>query len=210
MIRVLVVDDHPILRSGLVGLLSDEADMDMVGQAADGNEAVVTARATRPDVIVMDLRLPGLSGAVATRRILAEAAEEDWTPRVLVLTTYEDDDTITEAIEAGASGYLLKSALPDEIISAVRATAQGRSVLAPSVAAAMVRKMRDAATEAALSPRELEVLSLVADGLSNAEIGQELWVEPSTVKTHLEHIYAKLGVAGRIKAVQRARERNLI
>jgi DNA-binding NarL/FixJ family response regulator len=221
MIRVLVVDDHPILRDGLVGLLGDEAGIEVVGEAADGAEAVRLAAASRPDVIVMDLRLPGMGGPDATRRILAAArasgeageaggAGDGWTPRVLVLTTYEDDNTITEAIEAGASGYLLKSALPDEIIAAIRATAEGRSVLAPSVAAAMVRRMRAASSDSALSPREEEVLGLVAEGLSNAEIAQRLWVEASTVKTHLERVYAKLGVTGRVKAVARARELGLL
>ncbi|MDR1808082.1 MAG: response regulator transcription factor, partial [Propionibacteriaceae bacterium] len=228
MIRVLVVDDHPILRDGLTGLLNDEDGIQVVGQAADGHTAVRLARELRPHVIVMDLRLPGIGGPEATRRILTQAGASaageasgatsasgptgatgaaganglgGWSPRVLVLTTFEDDNTITEAIEAGASGYLLKSALPEEIVAAIRATAEGRSVLAPSVATAMVRRLRAAAGESNLTAREADVLRLVADGLSNAEVARTLWVEPSTVKTHLEHIYAKLGVTGRVRAV---------
>jgi len=206
MITVLLVDDHPILRQGLSGILSLEDDIAVIGEAADGEAAVSAALQLRPDVIIMDLRLPGLSGSVAIQRVLARAEGVDWTPRVIVLTTFEDDDSITDAIEAGATGYLLKSATPDEVVAAVRATSEGHSVLAPSVAAALVRKMREGTAGRLLSHREIEVLEQMADGLSNAEIAERLFLEPSTIKTHVEHIYTKLGVSRRIQAIAKARE----
>ena len=212
MINILLVDDHPILRQGLTGLLSLEDDMCVVGEAVDGPSGVEAALRLHPDLIIMDLRLPGMSGAEAIQQILARAANEanEWHPYVIVLTSFEDDDSITEAIEAGATGYMLKSAPPDEIVAAIRTTSQGRSVLAPSVAAALVRQMQRASVNRSLSPREAEVLTLVARGLSNTEIAETLFVEPSTVKTHIEHIFAKLGVARRVQAIAKAHEMGLV
>jgi len=216
VITVLLVDDHPILRQGLAGILSMEDDIEVVGEAVNGEAAVAVAPTLRPDVIIMDLRLPGIPGSIAIQQILtqadessAQSAETDWYPRVIVLTTYEDDDSITDAIEAGATGYLLKSATPDEIVAAIRATNDGHSMLAPSVAAALVRKMRAGDTGRLLSPRETEVMKLLVEGLSNVEIAAQLSLEASTVKTHVEHIYAKLGVSRRVQAIARARELGL-
>ena len=214
MITVLVVDDHPIFRQGLAGILSMEDDIRVVGEAVDGESAVALAPQLRPDVIVMDLRLPGISGSVAIQQILAQAADAGaesagWRPHVIVLTTFEDDNSITDAIEAGATGYLLKSAMSDEIVAAIRATNEGHSMLAPSVAAALVRKMRVATVVPRLSRREMDVVKLLTQGLSNAEIAAQLYLEASTVKTHVEHIYTKLGVSRRFQAIAKARELGL-
>jgi len=212
MISVLLVDDHPILRQGVAGLLSLEPDITVVGQASDGESAIQAAVRLRPDVVIMDLRLPGMSGAGATEEILAmaRAIGDGWAPHVIVLTTFEDDDSITEAIESGATGYLLKSATPDEITAAIRATNEGRSILAPPVAAALVRKVRTGVATRVLSNREAEVLSLLGEELSNAEIAERLFLEPSTVKTHIEHIYAKLGISRRTQAIAKAKEMGLV
>jgi len=212
MISVLLVDDHPILRQGLAGLLSTERDIDVIGQASDGASAVEMALRLRPDVVIMDLRLPGVSGAVATEEILAMARilGDGWMPHIVVLTTFEDDDSITEAIEAGATGYLLKSATPEELTAAIRATSEGRAILAPPVAEALVRRVRTGATARVLSNRETEVLRLLGEELSNAEIAERLVLEPSTVKTHIEHIYAKLGISRRTQAIAKAKEMGLV
>ncbi|WP_243231846.1 response regulator transcription factor [Microbacterium sp. CIAB417] len=207
MIRVLVADDHPIVRSGIVGLLAMDDGLDVVGQASDGAEAVELATTLRPDVVLMDLRMPGLTGAEATARI-AEAAPE---VRVLVLTTYESDDDILGAIEAGASGYLLKAAPQEEIVAGIRAVAEGHTVLAPSIAATLVSRMRqDAAVKPQLSPREIQVLRLVAAGRSNPEIACELFIGEATVKTHLLHVFEKLGVSDRTRAVTLALELGIL
>ncbi len=167
MIRVVVADDHPIVRAGIVALLQDADDVRVVGQASDGDEAVATVLAERPDVVLMDLRMPGCNGDEATARILAREPGI----RVLILTTYESDDQILAAIEAGASGYLLKAAPESEILAGLRATARGETALAPSAAAALVRRTTaKAPVGPALSPRELEVLQLVAQGNSNPAI----------------------------------------
>jgi len=210
MTSVFIADDHPVLRQGLVGLLGMEDDLTVVGEAEDGQTAITEALRLRPDVIIMDLRMPLATGPEAIEAILARADESGWNPRILVLTTYEDDDSITAAIEAGATGYLLKSASPDEITAAVRATGEGRAVLAPSVATALVRQVKTHTPQRALSPREIEVVSLMAEGLSNAEIAVRLVVEPSTVKTHVEHIFGKLGVNRRTQAIGKAREAGLL
>jgi len=209
MITVMLVDDHPILRQGLAGLLSLEDDIQVVGEATDGTSAVALAPQVRPDVVIMDLRLPGMSGSAATRQILAAAAGTGWRPHIIVLTTFEDDHSITDAIEAGATGYLLKSARPDEIVTAIRATSEGHSILAPSVGAALARRMRAGTMGRLLSAREAEVLKLLTQGLSNAEIAERLYLEPSTVKTHIEHIYTKLDVSRRTQAVAKARQLGL-
>jgi len=203
MIRVIVADDHPIVRSGIVGLLALDPGLDVVGEASDGEEAVDLAARTRPDVVLMDLRMPGTSGIEATAQITA--AQPD--VRVLVLTTYETDDDILGAIEAGASGYLLKAAPQEEIVAGIRAVSEGHTVLAPAIAATLVTRMRgDRPERPPLSPRELEVLRLVAAGRSNPEIARDLFIGEATVKTHLIHVFEKLEVSDRTRAVTLALE----
>jgi DNA-binding NarL/FixJ family response regulator len=204
MIRVLVCDDHPIVRSGIVALLQTAEDVEVVGEAATGLEAVDLALALGPDVVLMDLRMPDLDGDEATARILAARPEI----RVLILTTYETDDSILTAIEAGASGYLLKAAPQEEILAGVRAVARGEVALAPRIAALLVQRVKTPAV--ALSPRETQVLRLVAAGRSNPAIAAELFVGEATVKTHLLHVFEKLGVNDRTRAVTRAMELGLL
>jgi len=211
MITVYIVDDHPILRKGLAGLLSVEEDIEVVGSADNGEDAITDVMDLHPDVILMDLRLPGMSGSEATEQILRQGADHpEWTPRIVILTTYEDDNSITTAIEAGATGYLLKSATPDEIITAVREISAGRTVLAPSVASALVHHIKEDALAHSLSPRENDVLVLLAQGMSNTEIASTLYVETSTVKTHIEHIFTKLGISRRTQAIARAHDMGLV
>lgn len=207
MIRVLVADDHPIVRAGIVGLLSLVGELEIVGEASDGEEAVALAADLRPDVVLMDLRMPRLSGAEATARITAESPDV----RVLVLTTYESDDDILGAIEAGASGYLLKAAPQEEIVAGIRSVAEGHTVLAPSIAAVLVTRVRaDKPARPAVTPRELEVLRLVAAGRSNPEIARALFIGEATVKTHLLHVFEKLEVSDRTRAVTLALEIGLL
>jgi DNA-binding NarL/FixJ family response regulator len=208
MIRVLIVDDHPIVRTGLVGLVDAADDLEVVGTAATGEEALAAASTLRPDVVLMDLRMPGMDGDEATARLLADVPGT----RVVILTTYETDDAILSAIGAGASGYLLKAAPQEEILAGVRAVAAGETVLAPSIAAKLVRRVRGEAsvTQATLSPRELEVLRLVAAGRSNPDIARELHIGEATVKTHLGHVFEKLDVNDRTRAVTRAMELRLL
>ena len=212
MVTVFLVDDHPIVRQGLVGMLSLEEDIAVVGQAADGASAVPAALRLRPDVVVMDLRLPGQPGPVVIERLVeaGEAADPPWVPHILVLTTYADDGSVTAAIAAGALGYLLKSATPEEVTTAIRATGSGRSVLSPVVADTLVRQVRVGSGANALTAREREVLSQVVAGLTNSEIASALYVESSTVKTHLEHIFTKLGVTRRSQAIAKAHELDLV
>ncbi len=195
MIRVLLVDDHPVVRAGLVGILAGEPDLEVVGEAASAAEAVAAARATRPDVVLMDLRMPGGDGVCATTEVLRVVPAT----RVLVLTTYENDGDILRAIEAGATGYLLKDAARSELLNAIRAAARGETVLAPTVATRLVDRLRRPTAD--LSAREVEVLRLVAKGLSNADIGRELSISEATVKTHLLRTFNKLGVSDRTAAV---------
>lgn len=207
MIRILVADDHPIVRAGLVGLLQAEDDIDVVGTATTGVEAVEQALAQRPDIVLMDLRMPELDGTAATAEIRAVAPEV----KVVILTTYESDDAILSGVEAGASGYLLKAAPEQELLAGVRAVAAGEVALAPRVAAMLVNRVSKPTTPTvALSPRELDVLRLVADGLSNRAIGERLFVGESTVKTHLLHVFTKLEVSDRTRAVTRAMELGLL
>ena len=209
MIRVLVADDHPIVRSGIVGILADADDLEVVGEAADGAEAVAQARRLRPDVVLMDLRMPVLDGVAATEQIVAAGLA-----RVLVLTTYESDEQILAAIGAGAAGYLLKASPATEILAGVRAVAEGESALSPSVATRLVRHVRTGPPEAPaaplLTPRELDGLRLVATGLTNAEIGRALYIGEATVKSHLLKVFSKLEVTDRTRAVIRAMEQGLI
>jgi DNA-binding NarL/FixJ family response regulator len=207
VIRVLVADDHPIVRSGLAGLLDGEDDMTIVGEAADGAQAVARATALRPDVVLMDLRMPGLDGVGATQQITATLPDT----RVLVLTTYDTDDDIVRAVEAGATGYLLKDTPQPVLVAAVRSAARGETVLAPPIAAKLVSHLRAAPSPAnLLTPREVEVLRAVARGLSNAEIGRALFIGEATVKTHLLRSFAKLGVDDRTRAVTAAMERGIL
>ena len=204
-VRLVVVDDHPVVRAGIVGLLAGEPDLEIVGEAADGAQAVELVARVVPDVVLMDLRMPVMDGATATGQILAT------TPgvRVVVLTTYESDADILRAVEAGATGYLLKDAPQQDLVEAVRAAARGETVLAPSVARRLVSQLRDGGGER-LTARELEVLAAVARGSSNAQVGAELFIAEATVKTHLLRIFAKLGVDDRTRAVTLAYERGIL
>lgn len=197
-LRLLVADDHPVVRQGLRALLSAEDDLEVVGEAASGSEALRLARSLHPDVVLIDLRMPELDGTRATEAITRELPEV----RVLILTTYDTDADILRAVEAGATGYLLKDAAPEQLAGAVRAAARGETVLAAPVAAKLVTRMRSGGPE--LTMREVEVLALVARGLSNAEIGRELFIGEATVKTHLLRVFGKLGVTDRTAAVTTA------
>ena len=205
MIRILVADDHPIVRGGIVALVDATDDMEVVGQAATGLEAVDLALSVKPDLVLMDLRMPGIDGDEATARILAASPGI----RIVVLTTYETDASILTAIEAGASGYLLKAAPQEEILAGIRSVARGDVALAPSIAALLVSRMK-AGPAITLSPRETEVLALVAQGLSNPEIGRRLFLGEATVKTHLLHVFEKLEVSDRTRAVTKAMELGLL
>jgi DNA-binding NarL/FixJ family response regulator len=198
-IRLLIADDHPVVRDGLNGMFADDPDFVVVGEAADGSQAIRLADAVRPHVILMDLRMPGMDGVTA----IAELARRGNPARVLVLTTYDTDSYVLPAIEAGATGYLLKDAPRDELLRAVRAAAIGQSVLAPSVATLLMSRVREPEPEL-LSQRELEVLELVATGATNREMATRLFISEATVKSHLLHIYAKLAVADRAAAVAEA------
>jgi DNA-binding NarL/FixJ family response regulator len=203
-IRLLVVDDHPVVRAGIVGLLAGEPDLEVVGEAGDGAEACDLAGVLRPDVVLMDLRMPVLDGVQATERLLAAAPAM----RVIILTTYETDTDILRAVEAGATGYLLKDTPRDDLVAAVRGVAAGETVLSPSVARRLVSGVRNAGER--LTARELEVLAAVARGRNNAQIGAELYIAEATVKTHLLRIFTKLGVDDRTHAVTIALERGLL
>ncbi len=205
MIRVVVVDDHPVVRGGLVGWLDAQPDLAVVAEAGDGAEALAMVAATTPDVVLMDLRMPGMDGVTATGRLAAAHPGV----RVLVLTTYDTDADIVRAVEAGAAGYLLKDVPLPQLADAVRAAARGETVLAPPVAARLVSRLRAPAVDAP-TVRELEVLRGVARGLTNAEIGRELFIGEATVKTHLLRVFAKLGVDDRTRAVLVAVERGLL
>ncbi|QDW64563.1 response regulator transcription factor [Oerskovia sp. KBS0722] len=208
MVRVLVVDDHPVVRSGLVGMLTAEPDLVVVGEAGDGREGVALARELGPDVVLMDLRMPVLDGVGATTEILASPAPGARRPRVVVLTTYETDTDILRAVEAGATGYLLKDTPRDVLVAGIRAAARGETVLAPTVATRLVTTVRGAGER--LTAREAQVLALVARGLSNPAIGRELFISEATVKTHLLRAFAKLGVDDRTRAVTVAIERGIL
>ncbi|MCT9006174.1 response regulator [Streptomyces sp. NPDC054766] len=204
-VRLLLADDHPVVRAGLRAVLSAEPDFEIVAEVPTAEAAVERAGAGGVDVVLMDLQFgAGMHGAEATAAITARPGA----PRVLVLTTYDTDADILAAVEAGASGYLLKDAPPEELSAAVRTAASGHSALAPKVADRLMDRMRTPA--AALSRRELEVLELVKDGLSNQQISKKLFLSQATVKSHLVHIYAKLGVDSRTSAVAAATERGVI
>jgi DNA-binding NarL/FixJ family response regulator len=200
-IRLLVVDDHPVVRAGMAAVLSEEPDFDVVGQAQHGAEALALVPVLTPDLVLMDLRMPVLDGVAATRAIRALPKA----PEVFVLTTYDTDADIVTAVEAGARGYLLKDARPRDLADAIRRAVAGETVLAPAVAARLADRLRgDAPPTVELTPRERDVLALVADGLSNAEIGARLFIGEATVKTHLLRSFAKLEVSDRTAAVTTA------
>ncbi|WP_432541626.1 response regulator [Kineococcus sp. SYSU DK002] len=205
MTRVVVVDDHPVVRGGLEALLATAGDLEVVGSAGDGREALELVARLLPDVVLMDLRMPGVDGASATERIRREHPSV----HVLVLTTYETDADIVRAVEAGATGYLLKDTPLAQLADSVRAAARGETVLAPPVAARLMARLRAPAQES-LTPRELEVLGAVSRGSTNAEIGRELFIGEATVKTHLLRAFAKLGVDDRTHAVTVAIRRGLL
>jgi DNA-binding NarL/FixJ family response regulator len=204
-IRLLIIDDHPIMRDGLRGVFSDDPGFEVVGEAGDGAEAVRLAQRVEADVILMDLRMPTMGGVEAITRL----RELGHPARVLILTTYDTDRDVLPAIKAGATGYLLKDAPRDELIRAVRAAHAGQSVLAPSVAGALIDLTGDRGPDA-LSPREIEVLRLVADGATNHVAARQLLISETTIKTHLLHIYTKLGVRDRASAVATAYKRGLL
>ncbi len=204
-IRLMIVDDHPIMRDGLRGVFSDDPDFAVVGEAGNGAEAVALVGRLDPDVILMDLRMPVMGGVEAIARLRSAGHPA----RVLILTTYDTDRDVLPAIEAGATGYLLKDAPREELLRAVRAADAGRPVLAPSVAEALMSRA-GGRTPDALTPREVEVLRLVAEGATNQTAARRLMVSETTIKTHLLHIYAKLEVRDRASAVAAAYQRGLL
>ena len=209
-IRLLIADDHPVVRDGLSNMFARDPEFEVLGEAADGSEAVRLAQALRPDVILMDLRMPRMDGLTA----ITELARRGIPARVLVLTTYDTDSHVLPAIEAGATGYLLKDAPRDDLLRAVRAAAHGEAVLSPSVAARLMSQFRSPGPEAPapgpLSQRELEVLELVAAGSTNREAAARLFISEATIKSHLLNIYGKLGVSDRAAAVGEAYNRGLL
>ncbi|MFB7215614.1 response regulator [Streptomyces sp. NPDC056255] len=202
-VRILLCDDHVVVRAGLLALLGSEPDIDVVGEAGSGEEAVALAAKLTPDVVLMDLQLgEGIDGVEATRRIATTGVH------VLVLTTYDTDADITRAIEAGATGYLLKAERPEELFAAIRSAAQGRTTLSPPVASRVMARMRKPLPT--LTDRELDILAQLSQGLGNRDIARALFISEATVKTHLGRIYDKLGVDTRAGAVAVAKEQRLL
>jgi DNA-binding NarL/FixJ family response regulator len=204
-VRLLIVDDHPVVRDGLRGMFAGNPDFAVLGEATNGAEAVAQAERLAPDVVLMDLRMPHMDGVAAIRRM----SELELPARVLVLTTYDTDSEVLPAIEAGATGYLLKDTPREELFRAVRAAARGEAVLSPSVATRLIGQVRQPSRDV-ISQRELEVLELIARGSTNREAAERLFISEATVKTHLIHIYAKLGVNDRAAAVAAGFERGLL
>ena len=205
MITLLIVDDHPVVRDGLRGMFTADPRFEVLGEAGNGAEAVAAGEKLRPDVILMDLRMPQTDGVAAIKDLAGRGVPS----RVLVLTTYDTDRDVLPAIEAGATGYLLKDAPRDELFRAVEAAARGQAVLSPAVATRLMGQMRQPASEP-LSQRELEVLELIALGSTNREAARQLFISEATVKTHLLHVYAKLGVNDRAAAVATAFSRGYL
>jgi DNA-binding NarL/FixJ family response regulator len=205
VISVLIVDDHPVVRDGLRAMFSADPRFEVLGEAGDGTEAIAAAERLRPDVILMDLRMPKTDGVTAIKKL----AERGVPARVLVLTTYDTDSDVLPAIEAGATGYLLKEAPKEELFRAVEAAARGQAALSPAVATRLMGQIRQPASEP-LSQRELEVLELIAQGSTNREAAKQLFISEATVKTHLLHLYAKLGVNDRAAAVATAFSRGYL
>lgn len=204
-IRIVVADDHPIVRQGIVALLAAEDDIEVVGEVADGRRAIAMAVGEEPDLVLMDLRMPEVDGVEATRTIRERCPDV----AVLVLTTFDTDEAIVRAIDAGASGYLLKDTPTDQLVDSVRRAAAGETVLAAPISRRLVERMRTSTSEA-LTSREIEVLREVAQGNTNAEAAENLHISQATVKTHLLHIYDKLGVSDRASAVARAYETGVL
>jgi len=215
VIRVALVDDQAMVRAGLRMILESEPDITVCGEAGDGSEALALAASTEPDVILMDIRMPGLDGIAAARAVLGQCPDV----RVVILTTFDDDEHVYEALQVGASGFLLKSADGDTLVNAVRVVASGEAMLAPEVTRRVIERFSTtpsgpmptpAEAIGDLSERELEVLKLIARGLSNTEIAGELFVSGTTVKTHVSHILTKLGVRDRVQAVVEAYESGIV
>jgi DNA-binding NarL/FixJ family response regulator len=214
-LRVLIADDQAMVRAGFRMILEAESDIEVVGEAKDGEEALAAARRVRPDVVVMDIRMPRLDGVAATRRLLDEPGS---TTRVVIVTTFDDDENLYEALRAGAGGFLLKNAPPEQLIEAVRTVAAGDGLLSAAVTRRVIEEFvrgkpsdvppTDALSE--LTERELEVLCLIARGLSNAEIAEELVIAPATAKTHVRRILMKLNLRDRVQAVVLAYETGLV
>jgi DNA-binding NarL/FixJ family response regulator len=215
-IRVLLVDDQALIRAGFRMILDAEEDMEVVGECADGTQAVDSARRLTPDVVLMDIRMPEMDGIEATRRIAARDGETG--PRVLMLTTFDLDEYVYDALRAGASGFLLKDVPAEELVSGIRVVAQGEALLAPSVTKRLIQEFshgprshqKPPAELEELTPRELEVFALIARGMSNAEIAEELVVSETTVKTHVARVLMKLGVRDRVQAVVLAYESGVV
>ena len=221
MIRVVIVDDQELVRTGFRLILESEDDMEVVGEAADGRQALEVIRARRPDVVLMDVRMPEMDGVEATRRLLADDGHTDRPdggPRVVIVTTFDLDDYVFAALRCGASGFLLKDTPADQLIGAVRVVARGDALLSPSVTRRLIEEFQGTATTsptpspalASLTERETEVLTRVAEGLSNAEIADRLFVSETTVKTHVGNVLHKLGVRDRVQAVVAAYEQGLV
>jgi len=209
-IRIVIADDHPIVRQGLAAVLSQEEDLEVVGQAGNGLEAVAQARKLRPDIILMDLQMPEMDGVEAIQKIKTETSDIG----IIILTTYETDDYIFRGIEAGARGYLLKDSSPEDVLKAIRTVHQGESLIQPRVASRLIDRFTQLshapASQDVLSSREVQVLQLIATSAANKEIANELLIGESTVKTHIIHILNKLGVKGRTEAVAEAARRGII
>jgi DNA-binding NarL/FixJ family response regulator len=212
-IGVLVADDQALVRAGFRMVLEAEDDIEVVGEAVDGNEAIAEARRLQPDVVLMDVRMPDLDGIEATRRLLAT----DTSTKVVMLTTFDMDEYVYDALRGGASGFLLKDIPPEQLVEAIRAVARGDALLAPAVTRRVIEEFARGREEARsrpglddLTPRELDVLQLIARGLSNAEIANELVVSETTVKTHVAHVLTKLGLRDRVQAVVLAYESGLV
>jgi DNA-binding NarL/FixJ family response regulator len=204
-IRILIVDDHPVVRDGLAGIFAGDPDFDVVGQAANGVDGVTKAQELNADVVLMDLRMPEMGGVEAIRQLRRRTPSA----HVIVLTTYDTENEVLAAIEAGATGYLLKDAPREDLVRAVRAAHRGESMLSPSVAGRLIGRARRPATDV-ISPREVEVLKLIAAGANNREAAAKLFISEATIKTHLVHVYEKLGVRDRAAAVSEAYKRRLI
>ncbi len=209
-IRIVIADDHPVVRQGLATVLSQEEDMEVVGQAANGLEAVNQARTLHPNIILMDLQMPEMDGVEAIQKIKMETSDIG----IIILTTFDSDDYIFRGIEAGARGYLLKDSPPEEVITAIHTVHRGESMIQPRVASRLLDRFsqlsHDSVPEEILSAREVQVLQLIAKSSANKEIANELFIGESTVKTHIIHIFNKLGVKGRTEAVAEGARRGII
>ena len=217
MIRVLIADDQPLVRGGVRMILDAEDEMEVVGEASDGREAIDQVRSLRPDVVLMDIRMPELDGLEAARRILATSGDD--APKILMLTTFDLDEYVYEALRAGASGFLLKDTPPEQLVAAIHVIAQGEALLSPSITRRVISEFVKGTGPqpqaqfprlADLTARELEVMKAIARGLSNAEIAKELFVSETTVKTHVARILMKLGLRDRVQAVVLAYEAGVV